>query len=444
MRIGVSKKESFLTVGLMSDGDWRSAVLEEMVSQLGLDYEWVSNNDIKYPAVIIDTVARFESARGHVDSDDAIVVAEKVCDIKSIYSLLSGMREHTHDAITPVVNNEERKLMDTIRTVFARRGLPLVYKPLWPGGQDVCVVPTHDVDWLSYNGMHRVVFHGGLGFRRALTLAFKSLLKGTNLGWNIPELIALENMYNTRSTFFFKTRYDTNSELLAKSIGIVKESGSEVALHASNDSHVSGGSLSRQLEFLESISGKEIRGVRHHILKTKPPDTWKIETAEGLSYDATFAYNSFFGFRSGSCLPYHPIDKIRLPIIELPTSFMDWTALHRNIRGEKLFRSIEQVFDAVKEYGGVFVVNFHNTYMNGETFPDVVGAYERFLQKVTTQNSWIATASQCVEWWFTRESTPLRATLNRDDTIEVSTALLTPLVESTHRFQINVVHNGQD
>jgi len=440
----VSKIESFLTVGLMSDDDRRSAVLEEMISQLGLDYEWISNGDIKYPAVIIDTVARFESARRHVDSDDAIVVAEKVCDIKSIYSLLSGMRQHTHDAITPVVNIEERKLMDIIRAVFTRQGLPLVYKPLWPGGHDICVVLTHDVDWLAYNGMHRVVFHGSLDFRRALPLAFKSLLRGTNLGWNIPELTELENKYNTKSTFFFKTRYDTNSELLAKSIGIVKESGSEVALHASYDSHVSGGSLSRQIEFLESISGKEIKGVRHHILKTKPPDTWKIEAAEGLSYDATFAYNRFFGFRAGSCLPYHPFGEIRLPIIELPTSFMDWTALHRNIRGEKFFRSIEQVLDVVNEYGGVFVVNFHNTYMNGETFPDVVSAYERFLQKVTTQNSWVATASQCVEWWSTRESTPLRAKLNRDGTIEVGTALLTPLVESTHRFQVNVVRNGQD
>ena len=70
---------------------------------------------------------------------------------------------------------------------------------------------------------------------------------------------------------------------------------------------------------------QEPKGLRYHVLKFQVPLSWEIETATGFEYDATFYYNRFFGFRSGTCFPYRPFSQTsRLPILELPTGYMDW------------------------------------------------------------------------------------------------------------------------
>jgi peptidoglycan/xylan/chitin deacetylase (PgdA/CDA1 family) len=421
VNVNTKSEEIPLSVGLIKDQSPLSATLEEMLSHIGVQYDLIDGKDDekKYPAVILSSGNRIEAARRHVLDEDNIIMAHDVCDLKLVYSHLSGSINHDKDPNEPIVNIEEQKLYNRIRFSFAKNGLPFVTKSLWPGNKNFCFVMTHDVDWLSYRPIHRAVYRGGIGIRRSLSLITLGLLSNKNYGWNIPEILELERRYGIKSTFFFRTLYDSFAHLFPESVKLVKQAGCEIGLHASFNSHTSTSSMKLQLEHLHKISGQSIKGIRHHILKIRVPDTWKIEAEEGLSYDATFSYNRLFGFRAGCCYPYHPIELDRLPIIELPTSFMDWTALHRKMRGGVFSKRLKMALDIVSQYNGVMVVNFHNTYINRYTFDDVYSTYEDILKKASAGNAWIATASECVDWWRFREEAKLNPMFVENDTVKV-------------------------
>jgi peptidoglycan/xylan/chitin deacetylase (PgdA/CDA1 family) len=200
------------------------------------------------------------------------------------------------------------------------------------------------------------------------------------------------------------THYE-DAKCFERSVKLVRDGGFELALHAYQGSHLSAEALKSELDVFRGAVGSPPRGVRYHILKFRPPDTWEFQSQLGLEYDATFGYNRFFGFRGGSCFPYHPFSPTgRLSILELPTGFMDFTALHRNPDGSRFGEFLQMAKERVEEFHGALVVNFHNTYLNAETFPSVVREYESFLGKIREQGYWVATAAECAEWWRFRSS----------------------------------------
>jgi peptidoglycan/xylan/chitin deacetylase (PgdA/CDA1 family) len=207
-----------------------------------------------------------------------------------------------------------------------------------------------------------------------------------------------------KSTFLFRTHYDGDQRSLLPNIEVLRGSACEISLHSAALSHRKPGALAREIAAFAEISGARPQGVRHHSLKFKVPDTWTIEASEGLEYDTTFSSLEFFGFKGGVCFPYHPFNESRIPILELPTSFMDWTALKRNERGERLATILDELLNIVRENHGLLVVNFHNTYLNSETFPDVFAAYVNLIRDIKTAGYWVATASECAKWWNSRTS----------------------------------------
>ena len=110
-----------------------------------------------------------------------------------------------------------------------------------------------------------------------------------------------------------------------------------------------------------------------------------------------------------------------MQIVELPTGFMDWTALHRNLRGPKLESMLMQVKEVVERYHGVLVVNFHNTYINSDTFPDTYDSFVSLLKSITIDGYWIASAEECARWWEYRALTKLDPQL--DDSGKITSLL---------------------
>jgi hypothetical protein len=81
---------------------------------------------------------------------------------------------------------------------------------------------------------------------------------------------------------------------------------------------------------------------------------------------------------------------------------MDWTALKRNLRGKKAQEVLDLIMERVERYHGLLMVNFHNTYLNRETFPDVMALYEALIDRVSSRGYWVTTAHSCSEWWRRR------------------------------------------
>ena len=428
------KETKELTMGVVLSDDSQTSIIYELLDHQGVIYETIAQKDSPskiYPVVILPKYndLGFSVAKKNCVCEDNVMIADKIVDLRKIRQFLSGEILIKDDQLDPFVNKEEIKLVSQIKNRLAALDLPLVTKSFWPRKARACCVVTHDIDWFTYSPFHKVVFDGELKPHQIIKLLLTNLFKRKNYGWNISEMVNLETSLGCKSTFLFKTEYqETEKKFLDQSLGLLKkqqEQGFEIALHASHSSHKNLEALESELSIFRGKVGRDPAGIRHHILKFIAPQTWKLEVEKGIAYDATFSHNEFFGFRSEVCYPYHPFAEAeRLPLVELPTSFMDWTLLNRKRRGRLAESTLQQVKECVEKYNGVLTVNFHNTYINQDTFPDILALYSSLLKQVASDNYWVATAFECVRWWNERASASPKPRITSDREI---TAIRTPV-----------------
>lgn len=397
-------------MGVVSSGSVSDEVLMEMLEHQGVLYEeaHAGGDEKVYPVVITASseTDAITKARDRCSTVDGVIAVDDSIDFQKVLRCLSGLEDIRTDRFDCLVNETELRLMALIKEAYASAKVPLYRKEFWPGNAPACCVITGDVDWLTYSPFHAVVAKGGLSLGRAAGLVY-GFLAHKNYGLNFDVMVNTLGKRRHKSTVFLRSSYEEGKESLAGAVRLLKQAGFEIGLHGSEGAHTNLASLKSQLERITSITGLRPKGVRHHILKMDIPRTWEIESSAGLDYDATFSYNRFFGFKGEICFPYHPFGPKRLPLLELPTSFMDWTALKRGIRGRAAEGVLDSIMGRVERYHGLLMVNFHNTYLNRETFPDVLGLYERLIDRVSERGYWVATAESCSEWWRRRgESRP--------------------------------------
>ena len=411
------KEARELTTGVVTTDNALTSVVHEILDHQGIIYENISPNEQDsstiFPVVILPeyTEQGFSAAKKICVSEENVLIADKIVNLRKIRQFLAGEISVKGDQFDLYINTEETNLVSQVKDRLARLNLPLVRKSFWPNKARACCVITHDIDWFTYSPFHKAVLGGDLNPLQAVKLFVTNLFRRRNYGWNIPEMVDLEVNHDCKSTFLFRTEYpERELTYLDQSLQLLKEKierkqGFEIALHGAHSSHHDLKALETELSLFREKVGQETVGIRYHILKFIPPQTWKIESEKNILYDATFSYNEYFGFRGEVCFPYHPCSDVgRLPLIELPTSFMDWTLLHRKKRGRSAESTLQRVKESVERYNGVLTVNFHNTYINQQTFPDIYELYASLLSQVAAEKYWVATASECARWWNERTS----------------------------------------
>jgi hypothetical protein len=410
-----------LTIGVLPQGSVQDEVLCEMLDHQGLSYRVIDSDHEagRYPVVLLSKYSEgpYSVALKLCDAESDVIVAERLVPIDDLLSLLGGVVKDRSDNFELAVNKAEEKLVSAIRERLFQLGLPLVHKWFWPGSAKACCVLTHDIDWFEYSPFHKQVVKESANPFRLVRLTFGSLVRKRDYGWNIPETVQLEQDYGFKSTFFFQMTY-FGKDLLEESVNLLKKQAFEVGLHGAETSYKDPDSLRDEMELFRKRVGFSPTGLRYHVLKFEVPHTWEIEAAAGIEYDATFYHNRFFGFRAGTCFPYHPFSKeSRLSILELPTGYMDWTSLYRNQNAKEQLETLELTRKAVEGYHGVFVANFHNTYLNHETFPSVYGTYKSLLESAKTERYWVATAQECASWWRLRASAQINPRLESGEVL---------------------------
>lgn len=385
------------SVQVIDDGTIYTDVIMEMLYHQGISCRKVTEaKGSDYVCIVPTETERAKEAVVGLKRDRTLV-AEDAFDLKRVLLFFQGKERSSEDVLEPFVNFQEEGLVKELNSICGER---IMQRDFWPGGAHACCVLTHDIDWVSYSPFHRVVL-SRVGVLKGAALALKSIT-GQEYGWNIDKIIDMERSMGYRSTFMFMERYK-NDSLQRNGICVVGESGFEVSLHGSDGAHISAERMKSQLERIEKISGRKVKGVRHHILKFSVPLSWEIAEKSGLEYDATFYYNKLFGFRAGICYPYRPFgEETRYSLLELPTSFMDFTALYRKMDVETMWHTMRKLMERVERFNGSLVVNFHNTYLNKDTFPDIHSFYSEFLDELRKRRYWVATAEECVQWWRKR------------------------------------------
>ncbi len=280
------------------------------------------------------------------------------------------------------------------------------YHTEYPDGQPFAVCLTHDID-----GVYRSILSKGYAtlislknrdLARAFTNAKQVQSKKIPL-CNFKEIMALEEKYGARSSFYFLALapgdqdYSYDIRDLEGEIRMIANAGWEVGLHGGHQAYCDPKSLAIEKQRLEAVLGQPVIGYRNHYLRFRVPETWEHLTHAGFRYDATFGYADCVGFRNGMCHPFKPYDLRagkEIDILEIPLAIMDCT-LDQYMRLDigNAWETTSRLIDATERCHGVITILWHNTYMEGERLK----LYEKILRYCMEKGAWITSGEKILD-----------------------------------------------
>lgn len=184
-------------------------------------------------------------------------------------------------------------------------------------------------------------------------------------------LISMYKKYEVKTIFFFLlseyTSFDKNTsagnlkyKLLIKNVADYVK----VGIHPSYFSMKNEQKIRKEKRKLEEIVNFPINKSRQHYLRMDIPETYQKLVDVEIGEDYTMGFASHYGFRAGTCTPFHfyNIDfEIKTPLKVFPFAVMDGTLreyLHFNTK--KSLDTILKLAEEVKKVNGVFITLFHN------------------------------------------------------------------------------------
>ena len=172
---------------------------------------------------------------------------------------------------------------------------------------------SHDVDWRLQGPPIEHILERKDRFEQEL---FEKT-KPENLYRNIPEYMEIEEKFDVRSTFFFRTFYENGNVLdYEDDIKQLQKLDWEIGLHTNPSSINDLDKIRLEKEKLESISGKQIIGNRVHYLNYNSELPEKLEKL-GFSYDSSLRHSK--DIIDEKEMGYSRINGI----IEFPVTLMD-------------------------------------------------------------------------------------------------------------------------
>lgn len=344
--------------------------------------------------------------------------------------MLSGILDH-HSALPenftylyPYVDLLEKFFFESLKEVHFSKGLPVIHKAFWPEGRPFALCLTHDVDelkktyqWITFP-VKKILRMDGSGIVSQL-YSLLNALHGKEPFWTFPEIIALEEQYQARSSFYFLhetaevkfhkfntwrhlgRRYSYDAPNTAQLLRLLREGGWEIGLHGSFDSFTDLKKLREEKEKLEKVLGAQVTGIRQHNLNLKIPDTWSLHETLGLSYDTTLGFNDRVGFRWGTSFPFNPFlpEQFRsINILEIPLIIEDLPFFEES----DPFSLFINIVDEIRYVNGLLTVLWHPPVFNNQEFPGWKDAYEQILAYAFQNRAWIAPAKDIAAWWKER------------------------------------------
>jgi peptidoglycan/xylan/chitin deacetylase (PgdA/CDA1 family) len=352
---------------------------------------------------------------------------------KEILFLLSFGQLPEHSSV-PTIDIH----ISILRDLMIEAGVAFVEIPPVPHGFDFITCLTHDIDFYGirnhffdhtmFGFVHRAVFQSIAGVLNR-RISWKKLCANLKSVLLLPAVYLriakdfwlpfdryLELEQGLKSTYFllpFKgmsgrdndgrawkkraSNYDIMD--LRPDIVTLLSTGCEIGLHGIN-AWCSQREAKREFKRLVSATKKPVAGVRTHWLYFAKESCQFLENA-GFRYDSTCGFNETIGFRAGTAQVFRPIASKQL--VELPLLIQD-TAMffpnRMNISENEAFVLCKKIMDCVSDFGGVFVVNWHDRSLAPERFWDKF--YENLLMEIRTRRVWFGTCREITRWFELR------------------------------------------
>lgn len=278
---------------------------------------------------------------------------------------------------------------------------------LW-GGKDFAVCVTHDVDSLrrySYPPVITVAKALQAGdFRRATRIVGEyarvlaerqsdpydtfDYLLDHELGHGlVPTFYFMSGCYGRKG--YRRQDYRLSDASVKETLRHLESAGSEIGLHASYDAFDQPELLEQEKQALERAVGYPIVGLRQHFLRFEAPQSWRTWEQAGFEYDATLTFAKQEGFRAGICIPYRPFDILgnrELALWEVPLTVMEGTLFkYQGLDAADVGERFDQMVNTVAHVGGVFVLLWHNSFLDELVYPGVQRVYEKLIEGVAAR-----------------------------------------------------------
>ena len=330
---------------------------------------------------------------------------------KGLWDLLTRKEEYNplildqYDRFPYYLSKQRNILEPEVSKFLIENGLKVEY----PEDKKFAVCLTHDIDvvylskWNTMYGAAKSLMQWQIKSTSKTLLS--NINKKWNPWWNFKDIMAMEEKYGAKSSFYFlaldKEDLDFNFKVedLEHEIGNIADTGWEVGLHGGHETYNNLDEIKERKNKLEKVLGKKVIGYRNHFLKFKVPDTWELLSKAGFKYDATFGYADCVGFRNGMCHPFKPfnLDTDReIDILEIPLSIMDCTLFdYMKLDMKGAWEVTKLLIDRIEKYNGVITILWHNTHMTGENLK----FYEKILKYCYKKNAWITSGEDVWKRW---------------------------------------------
>ncbi|MCK5180491.1 MAG: polysaccharide deacetylase family protein [Candidatus Omnitrophica bacterium] len=261
-----------------------------------------------------------------------------------------------------------------------------------PPDKNFLVWLSHDVD-----RVHKTFFHAlyyAVKDRKAGHIT--SFFSQDDPYWNFKSIMALEDRYNVKSTFFFlnesmnasifhpysfilaKGRYAITDPAIQARIRELDGNGWEIGVHGSYRSFSDKALLEKEKSELEKIIGHPVKGIRQHYLNMNIPETWEIHQELGFQYDASFGLTKDISWRDDIYYPFRPFNNT---FTVFPMTIMDSALFKKYKDTETIWQKCLEIIDKAQKKKTLLSLLWHQRVFNEHDFPGYTEIYERLIKE---------------------------------------------------------------
>ena len=263
-------------------------------------------------------------------------------------------------------------------------------------------LPTYDID-IAWSYLHKGFFRNAGGFAKdflqgkwkGIKERIKVLITGKSDPFDgFKWLHLLHEKHRLKPIYFFllaakNKRYDKNilpTNVRIKQLIQQHSKMYPVGIHPSWQSGDETLLLKKEIEHLQSISGKKITKSRQHYIRMQMPETYRQLIDNGIAEDYSMGYGSINGFRASFCMPFTWYDlqnDISTPLIVYPFCYMDANSFFEQQNTSlQALDEMNHYYKVVNEVGGLLITIWHNHFLGTEKkFDGWREVYEEWVGK---------------------------------------------------------------
>jgi hypothetical protein len=266
--------------------------------------------------------------------------------------------------------------------------------------------PTYDIDE-AYSYKHKSLSRTVGGSLRSIVNGEWSILSERMKVLNgklkdpfdsFDEMDGLHEKHLLKPIYFFlvptaNARYDKNILPTQPAMQqLIKRLAEKypVAIHPSWQSGDNESLLEKEIETLQTISGKKITASRQHYIRFTLPEGYRRLIKHGITNDYSMGYGSINGFRASvaSAFYWYDLEKEETTNLLLhPYCFMEANSFfEQKLSPQQAFKEMLHYYHAVKSVDGTLITLWHNTFLGtAQLYAGWGEQYLKFIETVSSQ-----------------------------------------------------------